>query len=604
MVETTNQREVKKFCLWSAIIVGSMLLVSTIPAAATETATEAIPAAETATEAIPATETATEAIPVVAANKAKFFGKTSGFIENATFFRDNVGLSKSRNTAQLELEKRIDSSLFINGVFRATYDGVYDLNDSKFGPNSTREAYLGQNWHPRDDATTNSPVLGGKPFLSPPVPFVCENDPTLCRNLKGYMDKKINDVRFPEFNDEFDFIRELYVDKTFSLSNGTKLSARLGKQQVVWGKTDLFRVLDVINPVDYSRQNIYDELQDIRIPQWILKAESRFGQTGIFDELTTSVVWNFDKFRPSVLGQAGQPYKILDAGSFFSSYLNINQHPAVGALYPGGPVPIIHAVDIPGWKLENTQIGLKVEGVYQNVTFSLNALHYRQQLPSLHFRGHPGAPDSGLPAPDGVFDIVFPEVNLFGGSIDYYAKSIDAVWRFETTYTKGEELPRDTDGHKKTDMYRYVVGFDKNLMIPLLNSRRSFLISTQLFGQHILNHESDMPDYKNNWTGTLLFQGFYYFDRIIPKVLVARDFASLGTTIAPSVDWLVTDNLKVTLAGNIKTGGNRTFNWSVNDKLAGTSLPHDFEPLARFTNGPMGVANKEDEIQLTLRYTF
>lgn len=537
------------------------------------------------------------------ANKATI----DGFVENATFFRDGAGLSKFRNTAQLEIEKHIQNSVFssfsINGVLRATYDGVYDLNDDEFGPNA-QEAYLGENWHPRGDATTGHPVLGGEPFLAAPVPFACENDPTLCKNLDGYMDKTRNDARFPEFNDELDFIRELYLDATYDLASGDQLSVRLGKQQVIWGKTDLFRVLDVINPVDYSRQNIYGELEDIRIPQWILQAEARLGPTGILDELNTSVVWNFDKFRPNVLGQSGQPYVIVDAGNFFSSYLNIDQHPAVGPLYPGGPVPIIYDVDIPEWELKNTQIGFKTEGVYKDVTFSLNFLHYRQQMPSLHFREHPGVPGSGLPAPDGVFDIVFPEVNLIGGSIDYYSQAIDAIWRVESTYTKGEELARDKDGHKETDMFRYVVGFDKNQMIPQLNNKRSFLISAQLFGQHILDHEDDMPDYKDNWTGTVLFQGFYSYDRIIPKVLVARDFRSQGMAVAPSIDWLVTDNLKVTLGGNIKTGGKKTFDWTVNDILAGSQLSNDYEPLAIFTNGPMGVANKEDEIQLTLRYTF
>ncbi|MDD2736842.1 MAG: hypothetical protein PHF56_23150 [Desulfuromonadaceae bacterium] len=603
MMKTATQKGFKKSTLSVAVSVGGMLLISAITAAATEAIPTATDTAATSEAILSTTETAAETKPVAAKN-ANFFGKTSGYIENATFFRDRLGLSKFRNTAQLELEKRIDTSLFINGVFRATYDGVYDLNDSKFGPNSNREGYLGQNWHSRDDATTNNPVLGGKPFISAPVPFVCENDPTLCRNLKGYMDKSKNDARFPEFNDELDFIRELYVDKTISLSNGTKLSARLGKQQVVWGKSDLFRVLDVINPVDYSRQNIYDELQDIRIPQWILKAESRFGKVGFLDELTTSVVWNFDKFRPSVLGQAGQPYKMLDAGSLFSSYMNIDQHPVVGALYPGGPVPIIHDVNIPGWNFANTQIGLRTEGLYNGITFTLNYLHYRQQLPSTHFREHPAVPGSGLPAPDGVYDLEFPEVNLFGGSIDYFFPSIDSSLRMETTYTKGEELIRETDGYQKTDMFRYVIGFDKTQWIPLLNSRRTFLISAQLFGQHILNHRDDMPDYKNDWVGTLLFQGFYDFDRIIPKVLVARDFRSEGMAVAPSVDWFATDNLKITLAGNIKMGGKKKFDWSANDALSGAPMPNDYEPLARFTNGPIGVANKEDEIQLTLRYSF
>ena len=537
-----------------------------------------------------------------------------GFLENATFLRDGRGLSKFRNTAQLEFTKPIDnagfwSTLSVNGVLRATYDGVYDLNDDEFGADA-QEDYLGQNWHSRDDATTGHPVLGGKPFLSAPVPFPCDNDPALCKNLEDYMDLDESEAKFPEFNDEMDFVRELYIDATADLANGDQFSIRLGKQQVIWGRSDLFRVLDVINPVDYSRHNIYDELEDIRIPQWILKAESRMGPTGVFDDFNTSVVWNFDKFRPSVLGQAGQPYAILDAGGFFSSYLNIDAHPALGnGGVPGfytAPVPIIHDVDLPNWSLDNTQVGLKWEGVYKDATFSLNGLYYRQQLPSLHFRELVVAPGSGLPATDGVFDIVFPRVKLIGGSIDYYSQAMDAVWRLESTFTAGEELPRDTDGHKETDIIRYVVGYDKNQLIPMLNAKRAFLISAQVFGQHILDHEVDMPDYENNWIATLLFKGWWDSDRISPQLLMARDIRSKGMAVAPSVEWLVSDNLKVTLAANIKSGGKKKFDWSVNDALTGVpgSLPNDYEPLARFTNGPMGVSNQEDELQLTIRYSF
>ena len=67
------------------------------------------------------------------------------------------------------------------------------------------------------------------------------------------------------------------------------MRATLGKQQVVWGRTDLFRVLDVINPVDYSRNNIYDELQDIRIPMWIAQGEWRMGASESMQERKVSV---------------------------------------------------------------------------------------------------------------------------------------------------------------------------------------------------------------------------------------------------------------------------------------------------------------------------
>ncbi|WP_299198904.1 DUF1302 family protein [uncultured Amphritea sp.] len=500
----------------------------------------------------------------------------AGFVENATYVRDGVGLSKFRNTAQAEFSKPLETdgwdNVSINGTLRATYDGVYDLNSDEFGEDAQAN-YLGENWHGQDTSTA---------ILAPGTPLPCENDPQLCKNLDGYMDQSADDVRYPDFNDRLDFVRELYISADKQLESGTVLNLSFGKQQVVWGKTDLFRVLDVINPVDYSRHNIYDELEDIRIPQWMLTAEWRMGPTKVFDDSNFSLVWNIDKFRPNNLGTCGQPYAILDGGCFFASRIS-----------GGGPYVINDVVDYE-WSLRNTQFGAKWEGVYGDTTFSLNALHYRQQLPSIHALGAPGA--NG-----GLFDIHFPEVNLLGGSIDYYSMNQDAVWRLEMAYTEGEELARDTDGYKKTDMLRYVIGFDKNLIIPALGTSSAFLLSTQLFGEHILDHERDMPNKKDNWIATLLFKGFYMNNRLSPQVIIAHDFAAEATAIAPSIDYLINDNWKVNAAFNIKEGGKKTFPWSV---AGGAAAGGQTEPLARFLNGPIGVANQEDEFQLSVRYSF
>lgn len=510
----------------------------------------------------------------------------SGYVENATYFRDGVGLSKFRNTGQARFETVFDTEDFrllkLNGTLRATYDGVYDLNDDEFGRGS-RHAYLGENWH--DNSTLSSRVL-----LTPGVSFPCENDPTLCKNLSGYMGHEEYEAKFPDFNDQLDFIRELYLSADKELSNGDILSFRLGKQQVVWGKTDLFRVLDVINPVDYSRHNIYDELEDIRIPQWMLTAEWRMGPNTIFDDSNLSLVWNFDKFRPNNLGTCGQAYRIVDAGCFFASYLNAG---------PG--IPIIHDVEDPDWSLANTQVGLKWEGVYGDATFSLNALSYRQQMPSLHFRPNPDPALAGLPAFDGVFDIHFPRVNLFGGAIDYYSMDMDATWRLEVAYTEGEELPDDS-GHHETDMLRYVIGMDKNIIIPELGTRSAFLLSTQLFGEHILDHISTMPNDEDNWIATLLFKGFYKNNRLSPQIIIAHDFAAKATVVAPSVSWTPDNHWMFNLGLNVKTGGDETFPWGVAQSLGDST--GQFEPTARFLNGPIGVANQEDELQFTIRYSF
>ena len=612
--------------------------------------------------------------------------RVNGYVENATYGREGVGLSKFRNTLQLELEKKagdvgIFSNVGFNATLRGSYDGVYDLNDDEYGRNAGGPVQLqdlpqGTVPHgsgvgspasaiplPPGNAfgfdTTQNPndgmvVLGehlhgqdnGVAFGVPVRP--CDKDDRGCIN--GYLDKDSNDLRFQEFNDRADFIRELYADFDINFDNGNILSTRLGKQQVIWGRTDLFRVLDVINPVDYSRNNIYDELEDIRIPMWILRTDYRMGPTEVFDglafdDLNFQVVWNFDKFRPHDIGQCGQPNVMLDAGCFFRGMNNLWENGSTVANFAGatpdgglatdfGPGQIgIRKAHMPSWSLSNTQLGLKLEGIYGDLGFSLNALTYRSQLPSL--RG-------GIPATNGftgetavwpsliAFDIHFPRVNLVGGSLDYYSQGIDTVFRVETAYTSGEEFANTLrkELYSESDVLRYVIGADKNIFIPALNESQAFLFSGQIFGQHILDHEREqrtygeagIPDYEHNWTATLLMQGFYMNGRLTPKIITAHDFRAQATAIAPSVDWLVNDNFKLTLGGNFKVGtGARKFDdcrscnpWDpftqtpgvVGQQPGESAGVSGYEPLSRFQSGPIGMAQKEDEIQLTARYSF
>ena len=612
--------------------------------------------------------------------------KIDAFYENATYAREGVGLSKFRNTLQIEGEKRFGevglfSNVSVNATLRGSYDGVYDLNEDEYGDEAGGPVLLqdqAQGYVSHGNGvgspgsavplppgntfgfdTSQNPnegmvVLGehlhnqanGVAFGVPVRP--CDVDSRGC--IDGYLDKDTDDLRFQEFNDNLDFIRELYVDFDLNFDSGNILSTRLGKQQVIWGRTDLFRVLDVINPVDYSRNNIYDELEDIRIPMWILKTDYRMGPTEVFegfafDDLNFQVVWNFDEFRPHDIGQCGQPNVILDAGCFFRGMNNLWENGGTVANFAGatpdgglatdfGPGQIgIRRANMPGWKLSNTQLGLKMEGVYGDLGFSLNALTYRSQLPSL--RG-------GIPAENAftgqtdvwpsliAFDIHFPRVNLVGGSLDYYSQGVDTVFRFETAYTSGEEFANTLREklYSESDVLRYVIGADKNVSIPFLNENQSFLFSGQIFGQHILDHEREqrtygeagIPNWEHNWIGTLLIQGFYMNNRLIPKMIMAHDFRAQATTLAPSVDWLVTDKLKVSAGAIIKVGeGARQFDdcrscnpWDPFTQTPGVTSHEQgetaglsgFEPLGRFKSGPIGMAQKEDEIQLAVRYSF
>jgi len=78
-------------------------------------------------------------------------------------------------------------------------------------------------------------------------------------------------VKENAYNDSYtqrDYFREAYYD--FTTSDGT--AVRIGKQQIVWGKADGAKFMDMINPTDYTEmaQNTMDES---RIPTWAINAE-------------------------------------------------------------------------------------------------------------------------------------------------------------------------------------------------------------------------------------------------------------------------------------------------------------------------------------------
>jgi len=234
------------------------------------------------------------------------------------------------------------------------------------------------------------------------------------------------------------------------------------------------------------------------------------------------------------------------------------------------------------------------------------------------------------------FDIDFPRIFLLGGSADFYVDSLKSSIRMELAWTTGEEFANTLRPRlfSESDVVRYVFGWDRPTFIPFLNKNRSFLISAQLFGQHLLDHELEqrplgkagIPDWEDNWIATLLVKGFYLQDRFSPQIIAAYDVRAQSAAIVPTIDWLLSDNWRLIVGLNIKVGeGARQFDdnrtsspFSPNTCgdprrprpacAPGAELPTlglgGFEPLGRFRAGPLGMSRNEDEIQATVRYRF
>ena len=104
---------------------------------------------------------------------------------------------------------------------------------------------------------------------------------------------------------QYDALRELYID---TAAGGWDF--RLGKQQVVWGKADGVKFLDIINPTDF-REWGQNTMEDSRIPLWMAVAEKDLGNN---DSL--QFVWVPDVGRINQIpglyntetGDQGQPF--------------------------------------------------------------------------------------------------------------------------------------------------------------------------------------------------------------------------------------------------------------------------------------------------------
>lgn len=654
-----------------------------------------------------------------------------GFLESNVFTRKETGLTKSEIIGQLEFNKiwrpRGFSTFELSGTFRARYDAVFDINDDEWGKNAggsvsyqapgnpalfafinqgnppfpnppTNPVYagifgpesVGANGAiplPATGGTINSPnnpneglrfaagdIYGyqdGGIILATPV-RPCDVDNRGC--LKDYMDKDLDELRFREFNDKLDFIRELYLDMAIPLNKGRhELAMRLGRQQVVWGRTDLFRVLDVVNPMDFSIQNLYTEFEDSRIPQGILNLEYRFGPTGFFEDFNIQGLWKFEEARPHNLGQGGEPYAILGAGNLFRALGNcwengctVGNFPATGTVVDFAANSIgIRDVHMPN----KDDIGARIEGVLKGVGFSLNVLSYTSQFPSLRGvvdnavnpfvcqAGQPCFPGQ-VPPPNPVgfypyniaFDVAFPRLMMYGGSADWYSEWAKTSMRIEMSYTTDEEFANTLreELFSQSDVFRWVFGFDRPTFIPWLNKTRAFLISAQIFGQHLLDHESAMmnvvqapgqqplptlapvgvQEWEDNYFLTLLFQGNYMNDRLTPQLLTAYDTKARAGVAGISLEYKPSNNWVIRGAFNLKWK-DKVERWEADDNRTANVFPpftcappllmggdprcfdsysslglQGIEPLGRFRAGPIGTAHNEDEFQLTVRYQF
>jgi hypothetical protein len=99
-------------------------------------------------------------------------------------------------------------------------------------------------------------------------------------------------------------LKEAYVE--FEMFD-SRLWVRAGKQNIVWGKTELFRTTDQFNPQDIALASL-SSLEESRLGLWSVRGVWSFYDVGPMEDLRLELAVNYDDFEPTDLGTCGEPY--------------------------------------------------------------------------------------------------------------------------------------------------------------------------------------------------------------------------------------------------------------------------------------------------------
>jgi hypothetical protein len=203
--------------------------------------------------------------------------------------------------------------------------------------------------------------------------------------IKGY-DEYTDDVR-----DNYE--TDLILTETWLAGSLTPwLDLKVGRQIVVWGKSDNIRITDVLNPLDLREPGLTD-IEDLRLPVLMTRVDYYFGK------------WNL--------------------GGFLIHELRYNQNPEFGSdFYPGDTPPPDE--EDPEEGFGESEYALALSGIFSRWDIAF----YYANLVNDAFR------------PELVSVFPIPETRLKHDRLDFYGTALNVAWgnwlvKTEAAYWEG-----------------------------------------------------------------------------------------------------------------------------------------------------------------------
>lgn len=291
-------------------------------------------------------------------------------------------------------------------------------------------------------------------------------------------------------------LREFYYEK--SLGDNT---IKLGKMQSVWGKADGIKLLDVLNPQDFS-EFILAPFDESRIPLWSLSLQHSFEDSEI------ELLWIPDN-----------TYHTLaqDTGDYALSTSRLVPQSVEGITAKFNPTYK------PDKLLKDSDIALRYTMHFEGLELSMYGLYTYDDAPVLY-------QNLDLSTKTVTLTQKYERFGLYGLSLDY--ASGDFVYRVESTFTTNKyyldrQSPR---GVSQSDAFSYVFGVD-------WYGLEQSIVSMQINQSYLLDYVESFTRPELDTTLTFLYKKEMMNDTLHAELLLIHNINDGDGLMRPKLSY-------------------------------------------------------------------
>jgi hypothetical protein len=291
-------------------------------------------------------------------------------------------------------------------------------------------------------------------------------------------------------------LRELYFD---SIIDDHFL--RIGKQQVVWGQADGFKVLDVVNPQTF-REFILEDYDKSRIPLWMMAFEAPISNGLI------QLLWIPDN--------TYHEYVESESTYAFTSHRYI-------PLPQNGKNTRYAELNPPGRFFSDSELGLRYSAFLDGWDLTINYLYHYYDQP-VYVR------ESG--AESDIYKPEYIRTHTLGGTATNAWGNL--TFRSEIAYFKDRKFNTndvlDLDAVKEYDEFRYVIGLD-------WHGFADTLVSGQLYQSILTDHSDHLSRKQVDTNISLLIKKDYFQQTLRTKLFWIHGYHDHDGLFQVSIDY-------------------------------------------------------------------